>query len=160
MSPTPSTSGCVKRPAASDPEKSVRAEKRRRATEEACRKKAARKEEAEKDRKAVEDRLAHTVALRRKKDNKRRAELRKNPATNYLHILEVYRLWPLERYSERNTYLTSLLANKCMPADDKSELGLAVTYAKDHWEDYGEWPRDTARFAQYERERRAKAQKK
>ena len=131
----------------------VEAERRKKARKEEHEK---AKKEAEKARKEVEYAVALAAALRREKDDNRRAELRKDPSANYRHILEVYRLFPLENgYKERNTYLTGLLANKCMPVDKDSELGLAVTYAKDHWEFFGQWPRDTARFAQYERDRRA-----
>ena len=131
----------------------VEAERRKKAHKEEHEK---AKRDAEKARKEVEYALAFAAALRREKDENRRAELRKDPSANYRHILEVYRLFPLENgYKERNTYLTGLLANKCMPVDKDSELGLAVTYAKDHWEFFGQWPRDTARFAQYERARRA-----
>ncbi|CAA9960444.1 TolA Membrane protein [Pyrenophora teres f. maculata] len=119
------------------------------------------RQEAEKERKDAEYRLEPTQVLQREKDDKRREELRKDPSANYRHILEVYRLWPLKGgWGQRNTYLTGLLANKCMPVDKNSELGLAIKYAKDHWEYYGEFPRDTARFAEYERERRRKAEKK
>jgi hypothetical protein len=43
-----------------------------------------------------------------------------------------------------------------MPLDLDSDLALAITYAKDHWDHYGQWPKDVARFAGYERKRRAK----
>ena len=131
----------------------VGAERRKKARKEEHEK---AKKEAEQTRKEAEYAVALAAALRREKDEDRRAELRKDPSANYRHILEVYRLFPLENgYKERNTYLTGLLANKCMPVDRDSEFGLAVTYAKDHWEFFGQWPSDTARFAQYERDRRA-----
>ncbi|CAI9631933.1 unnamed protein product [Alternaria burnsii] len=111
---------------------------------------------AEQARVAEEYQVAQAAALQREKDDKRREELRKDPSANYRHILEVYKLMPLKKGELPNKYLLGLIANRPMPMDLDSDLALAITYAKDHWDYYGQWPKDVARFAGYERERRAK----
>ncbi|CAN9384844.1 unnamed protein product [Alternaria alternata] len=111
---------------------------------------------AEQARVMEEYQVAQAAALQREKDDKRREELRKDPSANYRHILEVYKLMPLNKGELPNKYLLGLIANRPMPLDLDSDLALAITYAKDHWDYYGQWPKDVARFAGYERGRRAK----
>ncbi|KAL6160621.1 hypothetical protein ACJBU6_01152 [Exserohilum turcicum] len=98
------------------------------------------------------------AALERERAEKRKEELRKDPSANYRHILEVYKLIPLDRKHGElpSPYLLRLLANRPMPDDEESELALAIVYAKDHWGDFAMWPQDTKRYADYERERRKK----
>ncbi|CAG5153007.1 uncharacterized protein ALTATR162_LOCUS2998 [Alternaria atra] len=112
---------------------------------------------AEEARIAEQYRIAHAAALQREKDDKRREELCKDPSANFRHILEVYKLMPLKKGELPNRYLTGLIANRQMPMDLDCDLALAITFAKDHWEHYGQWPKDITRFVGYERERRAKA---
>ncbi|KAI4689325.1 uncharacterized protein J4E88_002676 [Alternaria novae-zelandiae] len=104
---------------------------------------------------------ATAAALKREQDNARREFLRKDPSANYRHILEVYALSPLDPKKDEylNRYLTGLLANRVMPMDLDCDLALAIVYAKDHWDYFGQWPKDTERFAGYERERKEKAAK-
>jgi hypothetical protein len=103
--------------------------------------------------------LAEAAALKREEDDKRREELRKDPSANYRHILEVYKLSPLDYKKDEfpNRYLTGLIANRVMPVDLECDLALAIVYAKDHWDYFGQWPKDVKRFVDYERERKAKA---
>jgi hypothetical protein len=108
---------------------------------------------AEQARVMEEYQVAQAAALQREKDDKRREELRKDPSANYRHILEVYKLMPLKKGELPNKYLLGLIANRLMPMDLDSDLALAITYAKDHWDYYGQWPKDVARFAGYEREK-------
>jgi hypothetical protein len=121
------------------------------------RKKEQQAKAAEDARVAERYRIAHAAALQREKDDKRREELRKDPSANYRHIHEVYKLNPLKEGELPNRYLTGLLANRSMPMDLECDLALAIPFAKDHWDYYGQWPKDITRFADYERERRAKA---
>ncbi|KAI4630898.1 hypothetical protein J4E83_002423 [Alternaria metachromatica] len=104
---------------------------------------------------------ATAAALKREQDDARREFLRKDPSANYRHILEVYALSPLDPKKDEypNRYLTGLLANRVMPMDLDCDLALAIVYAKDHWDYFGQWPKDIERFAGYERERKEKAAK-
>ena len=104
---------------------------------------------------------ATAAALKREQDDARREFLRKDPSANYRHILEVYALSPLDPKKDEypNRYLTGLLANRVMPMDLDCDLALAIVYAKDHWDYFGQWPKDIERFAGYERERREKTAK-
>jgi hypothetical protein len=115
--------------------------------------------DAEKARVAEKYRVVLAAALKREQDEMRREELRKDPSANYRHILEVYKLFPLDykKGEYPNRYLTGLLANRSMPMDTDCDTALAIAYAKDHWEFFGQWPKDIKRFADYERERREKA---
>ncbi|KAG9195152.1 hypothetical protein G6011_00272 [Alternaria panax] len=110
----------------------------------------------EQARVAEQYRIAYAAALQREKDDKRREELRKDPSANFRHVLEVYKLTPLKKGDLPNRYLMGLIANRPMPIDLDSELALAITFAKDHWGYYGQWPKDVPRFAEYERSRKAK----
>lgn len=107
-------------------------------------------------------RITQAAALERERTEKRKAQLRRDPSANYRHILEVYKLMPLDRKRGEHVspYLLRLLANRPMPEDQECELALAITYAKDHWGDYAMWPKDVKRYAEYERERRKKMEKK
>ncbi|KAI4948446.1 hypothetical protein J4E91_005869 [Alternaria rosae] len=102
---------------------------------------------------------ATAAALKREQDDARREFLRKDPSANYRHILEVYALSPLDpkKGEYPNRYLTSLLANRVMPMDLDCDLALAIVYAKDRWDYFGQWPKDIERFAGYERKRKEKA---
>lgn len=42
--------------------------------------------------------------------------------------------FPLERGERANDYLLGLLANQKMPLEPTSDMGLAVQYARQHWE--------------------------
>ena len=115
--------------------------------------------DAEKARALEVYNAATAAALKREQDDARRAFLRKDPSANYRHILEVYALSPLDpkKGEYPNRYLTSLLANRVMPMDLDCDLALATVYAKDHWDYFGQWPKDIERFAGYERKRKEKA---
>ena len=75
----------------------------------------------------------------------RKHELRKDRSALYRYYNEYMEYFPLGRGERRNQYLSSLLANQPMPSDTRSDLGLAITYAQEHWEDYMEYPRDVSR---------------
>lgn len=80
-------------------------------------------------------RLRQEERQERERRSKRRIELKKDPSTNYRYYKEYLEYYPLERGDCPNDYLLGLLANQSMPAEPTSDTGLAVQYAKKHWED-------------------------
>jgi hypothetical protein len=79
-------------------------------------------------------RIEQEQHLERKKHAKRKAELKKDPSANYRRYKEYLEYFPLARGEHANEYLLGLLANQQMPAEPTSDMGLAIQYAKKHWE--------------------------
>ncbi|OAL47562.1 hypothetical protein IQ07DRAFT_120628 [Pyrenochaeta sp. DS3sAY3a] len=98
------------------------------------------------------ERLVEEERLEQERRVLRKAELRKDPNVLYRHYHEYIEYFPLEPGQRKDPYLSSLLAGRAMPSDPDSEEGLAVAYAREHWEDYMEYPRDVKRAAGYMRE--------
>lgn len=96
------------------------------------------------ERARAEARLRNEIAERalieiqerqaREEHVRRRAELKKDPSANYRHYREYLEYFPLERGERANDYLLGLLANQKMPLEPTSDMGLAVQYARQHWE--------------------------
>jgi flagellar biosynthesis GTPase FlhF len=72
--------------------------------------------------------------LKRERKYLRKEQLRKDPSALYRHYNEYVEYFPLGEGEYKSQYLNSLLANRPMPAESKSDLGLAIQYAKDNWE--------------------------
>lgn len=89
---------------------------------------------AELAERAERARLAHEERLEREKHYKRKAELKKDLSAIYRHYTEYLEYFPLARRERPNDYLLDLLANQRMPAEPTSDMGLAIQYAKEHWE--------------------------
>jgi hypothetical protein len=105
------------------------------------------REQAEQQRVAQEQRLERERKLIRKE------QLRKDPSALYRHYNEYLEFFPLGRGERRSPYLNNLLANRPMPTPPDSALGLAIQYAKDNWETYLEYPRDTSRATEWQKEK-------
>lgn len=110
------------------------------------------KEQAEKHRIAQEERLD------KERKEQRRNQLRSDPSALYRHYREYMQYFPLEdSATERmSRYHIFLLANRPIPSDETDELALAITYAKEHWEYYLEYPRDVKRALDYYKAEQAK----
>ncbi|KAH6629562.1 hypothetical protein C7974DRAFT_413349 [Boeremia exigua] len=87
--------------------------------------------------------IAEQARLERERKNeaeqraKEREELLKDPSAIYHSYIQVLEFVPLRYGQQRNPYLDSLLANQPLPhAEWSSDRGLAVRYAKKHWESY------------------------
>lgn len=68
----------------------------------------------------------------------RREELRKDTSAIYHRYNEVLEYLPPSRGERPNPYLASLLANQTMPIEPTSDRGIAIAYAKKHWENFWE----------------------
>ncbi|KAJ4377099.1 hypothetical protein N0V86_006540 [Didymella sp. IMI 355093] len=79
-------------------------------------------------------RIARSHQQEREKRAKRKAELGKDPGALYHSYTEYLEYFPLVRCERPNPYLVGLLANQAMPVESDSDLGLAIQYAKRHWE--------------------------
>jgi len=79
-------------------------------------------------------RLMQEERQERKEHAERKDELKKDPSANYRHYKEYLEYFPLSRGERPNDYLLGLLANQRMPAEPTSDMGLAIQYAKRHWE--------------------------
>jgi hypothetical protein len=101
---------------------------------------------------------AQASAFKREQDTRRMEKLRKDPSANFRHIIEVYKYWPpdVKKGEHRNTYLTMLLANRPMYGDPDSDQNLAIKYAKEHWECYAQWPKDTELYTSLMKQRIAR----
>lgn len=78
----------------------------------------------------------------------RKTELKQDPNRNYHSLLETLDFWPLERGQRVDPYIRSLLANQRMPVEEESDLGVAIVYAKKHWEEYRRYPKDVERTSE------------
>ncbi|KAF1361409.1 hypothetical protein EJ07DRAFT_176048 [Lizonia empirigonia] len=68
----------------------------------------------------------------------RREELRKDTSAIYHRYNEVLEYLPPSRRERPNPYLASLLANQTVPIEPTSDRGIAITYAKKHWQNFWE----------------------
>ncbi|CAO2653648.1 Nn.00g030590.m01.CDS01 [Neocucurbitaria sp. VM-36] len=93
-------------------------------------------------------RLAEEKRLDRERRIRRKEELKKDPSALYRHYNEFLEYYPLQSGEYRSPYHSRLLANQRMPMEPESDLGVAITYAKEHWEIYMEYPRDVKRAAE------------
>ncbi|KAF2034160.1 hypothetical protein EK21DRAFT_108204 [Setomelanomma holmii] len=71
--------------------------------------------------------------LERERKRIRKEQLRKDESALFRHYDEYLEHFPLGPGEYRNSYHTTLLANRHMPDDLNSDLALAIQYAKDHW---------------------------
>lgn len=106
--------------------------------------------------------LAEAERMEHQRQSKRKKEIIKDPSALYRHYHEFLRYYPLSKGERKNRYFANLLANQFMPMEEHSDLGLAIKYAKEHWDTYLEYPRDvamTARMvrAKLEKEKEAKS---
>jgi hypothetical protein len=69
---------------------------------------------------------------------KRRRELREDPNALYHRYHEILEYFPLDRGERPSPYLVGLLANQSMPTEPTSDRGVAIKYAKKHWQNYWE----------------------
>lgn len=69
---------------------------------------------------------------------KRRAELLKDTSAIYRNYDEYLEYFSLARGEQPSPYLAGLLANQPVPTEPTSDLGLAVQYARHHWENFWE----------------------
>lgn len=94
------------------------------------------------------DAIDRAEALERERRAKRKAELSQDPDRNFHSLLETLEHWPLKAGQRVDSYIRTLLANQRMPMERDSDLGIAITYAKKHWGDYRQYPKDVTRTAQ------------
>jgi hypothetical protein len=105
------------------------------------------KEQAEQHRVVQEQRLERERRLVRKE------QLSKDPSALYRHYNEYLEYFPLTRGERRSHYHNNLLANRRMPPEPESDIGLAIQFAKDNWEWYLQFPRDIDQAIQWQREK-------
>ncbi|KAH7072007.1 hypothetical protein BKA63DRAFT_492657 [Paraphoma chrysanthemicola] len=84
-------------------------------------------------------RIAEEQRLERERKAIRKQQLKKDKSSLYRYYDEYLEHFPLGIGERRNQYLNNLLANRRMPEDRNSDLGLAIQYAKDHWEFFVEY---------------------
>lgn len=73
-----------------------------------------------------------------KRHAERRAELKKDTSAIYHNYSEFLEYFPPGRGERPSPYLIGLLANQPLPAEPTSDQGLAIQYAKQHWENFWE----------------------
>jgi hypothetical protein len=87
--------------------------------------------------KACEEQLRahHEAKLEAERKAARKEELRKDPSTLYRHYYEYITYFPIPKGERMNSYCMTLLANrKTIGIEPDSDTGLAIQYAKDHWQ--------------------------
>ncbi|KAH7351384.1 hypothetical protein BKA66DRAFT_575606 [Pyrenochaeta sp. MPI-SDFR-AT-0127] len=94
-----------------------------------------------------QQRLNEAERFERERRLRRKRELIKDPSALYRHYTEFLEHYPIPEGQLKSRYHANLLANQRMPIDKECDLGLAITYAKDHWDIYLEYPRDVTRAA-------------
>ncbi|KAH7084304.1 hypothetical protein FB567DRAFT_593772 [Paraphoma chrysanthemicola] len=90
-------------------------------------------------------RIAEEQRLERERKAIHKQQLKKDRSSLYRYYDEYLEHFPLGVGERRNQYLNNLLANRRMPEDRNSDLGLAIQYAKDHWEFYTEYNSKTVK---------------
>jgi hypothetical protein len=79
-----------------------------------------------------QERVLREQKLERERALIRKEQLRKDPSALYRHYDEYLESFPLARGERKSQYHNNLLANRRMPAERESDLGLAIQYAKDN----------------------------
>jgi len=105
---------------------------------------------AEAARQCQEERRERELRLARKE------ELRKDPTAIYHSYHDYLACFPLDTAGGEkiSQYHNKLLANRPFPKyDSDSELGLAITYAKDNWDLYLEYPKQVKYAAEQQRKK-------
>ncbi|KAJ4364591.1 hypothetical protein N0V83_009187 [Neocucurbitaria cava] len=115
-----------------------------------------REQQAYKNELFESHRLAEEQRLERQRWLARKEELRKDPSALFRHYHEYIEYFPLGYGEYKSQYHSRLLANQRMPFEPESDLGVAITYAKEHWDVYMEYPKDVTRATEVARK---KAQK-
>lgn len=107
---------------------------------------------------AEEYRVTTEARLQSERKVMRKEELRKDPSALYRHYQEYIQFHPLNRDAgeRKDPYLNMLLANRLMPYVNGDDIGLAITYAKEHWEMYMRYPKDIKYAADAQRKKLAK----
>ncbi len=101
-------------------------------------------------------RLAEEQRLDKERRVMRKEALRRDPSALFRHYHEYLEYYPLAIGESKNPYHTKLLANQRMPSDEKCDLAVAITYAKEHWDIYLEYPRDIKIAVEYAKEKEAR----
>lgn len=90
-------------------------------------------------RNEVAERLRLDCARKQEiEQRERKLRATQDPNAIYYNYREVLEYFPLRRSEHPNPYLLGLLANQSLPDGALSDRGLAIQYAKDHWESYWE----------------------
>jgi hypothetical protein len=84
-------------------------------------------------------RIQEEQRFERERKRLRKQQLKTDESALFRHYNEYLEHFPLGRGEYRNQYYVNLLANRHMPDDPKSDLALAIQYAKDHWQYYIEY---------------------
>jgi phage repressor protein C with HTH and peptisase S24 domain len=82
-------------------------------------------------------RAVQEAKLERERKAARKERLRRDPSALYRHYYEYLEFFPIPKGERMNEYCMTLLANrKTIGIEPDSDAGLAIQYAKDHWEFY------------------------
>lgn len=84
------------------------------------------------------ERLEQERTSQRERYEKRRDELRKDTNAIYHSYNEVLEYFPLRRSERPSPYLACLIANQTAPTEPNSDRGLAISFAKRHWQSFWE----------------------
>jgi hypothetical protein len=99
---------------------------------------------------------AQASRLERERFLRRKQELYHDPSAIYRHYDEYLKHFPLGPGESKNPYFVRLLANRPIYPGGDEEMNDAIRLAKEEWECYAQWPKDTERFKRWARDRKAK----